>query len=141
MLTKEDLRQKYTLILWMEEFCKENNKSKLSADSATKYLKREIRDALKAQEKRRQAEPEWRRWHGYDDMPYCRLEYDWVFTDEEAQEYIDEYWVPWRDIYGDGRDCTGCVFTKFLYVFPLPSSNKTVVYHVMGYDWQKGGWL
>lgn len=98
-------------------------------------LKTGIRNLLRA---RNRCEEEtiykWQSYCGHWDSRYCRIEYEGIPTEEEIKEYIEEEWQHWYNPYNDGRDCTGVWFTSFIYVFPIPALNKTIVYHMQNMD-------
>ena len=136
MLFSGNLRGDYKLLHKLEEDLKTDGKLCAIFDQRMiRELKAGIRNVYR-ERARYDAEEvyKWKSYRGNWDSRYCRIEYEGIFTEEEIKEYVDEEWQHWYNPYGDGRDCTGVWFTSFIYVFPIPACNKTVVYHIQNMD-------
>lgn len=127
MMLSRDIREDYSIVLAIKEFYKENGKTKQEADKSVKHIVKRIRDTYKIMEEYRS---NWDCMRADDwDRRYKKEVYDWVFTDEDKEEYKEENWEHWYNPYNDGRDCTGVWFTSYISIFPLPKVGKTIVYH------------
>lgn len=132
MMLSRDIREDYLVAKAIREFYKEHGKTKREADEAVKCIVKRIRDTYKIMEEHRSS---WDVMHPDDwDRRYKKEVYDWVFTDEDKEEYKEENWEHWYNPYGDGRDCTGVWFTSYILIFPLPKVGKTIVYHFQNCD-------
>lgn len=132
MMLSRDIREDYSIVLAIKEFYKENGKTKQEADKAVKHIVKRIRDTYKIMEEYRN---DWDVMNPDDwDRRYKKEVYDWVFTDEDKEEYKEENWEHWYNPYNDGRDCTGVWFTSYISIFPLPKVGKTIVYHFQSCD-------
>lgn len=134
MLFSGDLRRDYQLLHMLEQ-----DRSEMGKDPATgrmvKMLKEGIRNYHRYKAKRNEEEVyKWKTYRDNWDSVYCRIEYEGIPTQEEINQYIEDEWQHWYNPYGDGRDCTGVMFTTRICVFPIPACNKTVVYHFQTMD-------
>ena len=70
-------------------------------------------------------------YNSYD----CRTEIVTIMhrmTVREKRDFEREFWVHFRDPYGDARDCTGAPFTGWMKF--LRCKDRTVIIHHVNYD-------
>ena len=131
----EDLRTKYESLLWLNRIKNENESAILDMDSyndSIKKIKKEIRDYLKEEDKRKER---FIRDDGIDgsivliELP-SEINSVKIDSFELAEEYFKAY--EYRTYRPSMYDCTGQVFTSWYKI--IKRNNKFYVYHCISFD-------
>lgn len=124
-------KQKYELIKWIMEECKEFDLKK-RLEIVAPY-KKEIRAHIKSTS----FDPFEETYHyrdEYGDSYYIREFFEYPFTEEDKEEFIEDQWRRICSPY----DCTGLSFTTSIRIFNFKEPNsfgaRSVVYHFLSRD-------
>ena len=129
--SKKEMKMEYLLIKKMEEEIEQKKKEIECCERLIRMSKDAIRNTYRLEAKYAD-EPQWESYRdesGWDSR-HMWEEYDYLFTEEDEEEYRE--WNTWRIC--SPYDCTGQWFTRYISFFRIPALNKTIVYHSQGLD-------
>ena len=131
----EDLRTKYESLLWLNRIKNENESAILDMDSyndSIKKIKKEIRDYLKEEDKRKERLIKDNGMDGGIVLFKFPSEINSIKIDsfDLADEYFKAY--EYRRCRPSMYDCTGQSFTNWYKI--IKRNNKFYAYHSIGFD-------